>query len=148
MKRRVILAIAGGVSCIALCHCDPCSTDPISFVALSDAVGHEFGYPPYPKDNCSMPAQDPGKSGQAVGSGAASICTTTIEDDPCVTCAKTSCCAVSLECWQDTICTCLVACRSVSCTAEETSQCGALDAKYEAIAACLHENCAKECPAQ
>jgi hypothetical protein len=147
MKRRAILAVASGVSCVALCHCDPCSTEPLSFAALSEALGHEFGYERFPAGTCPQAAQDPGKSGQAIGSASASACASAAEDDPCVTCAKTSCCAVSLECWQDTSCTCLIACRSAGCTAEETSQCGALEARTEDLTTCLHDHCAKECPA-
>jgi hypothetical protein len=148
MKRRVILAIATGVSGVSLCHCDPCSPEPASFVALSDAVGHEFGFDQFPKDSCPPPVTDPSLSDQAIGSGAASACAAASGDDDCVTCAKTSCCAVSLVCWQDPSCTCLVACRTAGCAADEISRCGQQNVRLEAITACLADHCAKECPAQ
>lgn len=146
MKRWTIVPVLGIVA--SLCHCDPCSTEPASFVALSDAVGHEFGYQPYPKDSCAPPSQDPGRTALSAGTAVPSACAPAADDDACITCAKTSCCTPSLDCWQDAACTCLVACRSAGCTAEEAVQCGALDAKYDALAACLHGGCAEECPKQ
>ena len=139
----VLLLLAPGV---LLCHCgDPCSMDPWSFAALSDALAHEFGQERFP---CPDLTQAPGLSGQAIGSGSAPACAPASGDEACVTCAKTSCCASSLACWQDTSCTCLVACRTAGCTADEISQCGQQNAAFKTITTCIHDHCAKECPAR
>ena len=72
-------------------------------------------------------------------------------DDPCVACAKASCCTESLSCFDDTACSCLVGCRTATgdtaAICSGAGQCGAAtDAAYDAMTSCLQAHCAAECP--
>lgn len=75
-------------------------------------------------------------------------CLVTTDDDPCVSCAKTSCCADYQACFADANCTCLVACLShggtvAACTASDG--CGSPSAVSISATACLDTDCPAQC---
>jgi hypothetical protein len=76
-------------------------------------------------------------------------CIVTIDDDPCVTCAKTSCCGDYQSCLGgDANCACLVACLSqggtiAACTA--TDGCGPFSAVSTSASLCLVAACPAQC---
>jgi hypothetical protein len=155
MKNRFTLAITAGVS-LLLCQCgDPCSPPaPGSWGAMANKVAgavvdHFLGAPvsslPYSNPQCVD--MTPGLDEQALGSGSGSACGAASDDDACVTCAKTSCCDVSLACWKEENCTCNVACKTAGCDSATSVKCGEPDAAFDAVRACVTDHCAQECPA-
>jgi len=75
-------------------------------------------------------------------------CDAAPEDDACVVCAKTYCCAAYQACFEDTNCTCLVNClygggTPESCAAADS--CGAPDGVSISTAMCLNGTCTKAC---
>jgi hypothetical protein len=80
----------------------------------------------------------------------AGACVGDSDDDPCITCAKSSCCDATLACSTDAACMCLLSCTATggemgACSA--ASQCDAApDAVYTTEAACIAAHCAGACP--
>jgi hypothetical protein len=130
---------------LVLLACGPTdiNTSPC-YKQIYDALGSVGG--------ATVGALCPAFNAQAVGpTGPTVECTPVTGDDPCVTCAKASCCTESLSCFGDPSCDCIVRCRTdtagtvESCSA--VSQCNASpNATYAAEIACLTKNCAAECP--
>jgi hypothetical protein len=111
----------------------------------ANAVLNDFTVSDHGVDEACGNSPAPPTEDQALSPG--EVCAADPTEDSCVACAKGSCCAASLTCFGEHICTCLVACGTAGCSSDEAASCGAKDAAYAAELACISDHCAAECPA-
>jgi hypothetical protein len=76
-------------------------------------------------------------------------CLVTTDDDPCVSCAKTSCCDAYQACFNDPVCSCLVSCLYLgnsTATCTSAAWCGSPSLVTESTTTCLTAACPTACP--